>query len=208
VEPAVDGVLANGTGVNASSFITDSFSRIIGDEFLVAIGSADNLSHGQTPPTSLTQTGITWVNTDNVTRAGITLSVWHGVATSSGSSAMTANFAGTQLSMIWGIVRLAGVSTIVQSEENHGDPFSGGWLDVSMAAMQPDGMVILSGIRSGSGPAPAVRSGYTGIYSFAIDSPIMTLVVAKAIPGVSPVGIQQPIGFGDDMVAIATEYGV
>lgn len=203
--PLIDGVLTDWDGVDASSFTTASFVRTTDQKFFASIGTSD-LAHLQTPPASLTQTGITWSAVTDITRAGVTLAVWSGVATSSGSDPLTIDFAGTtQRSATWSITRVANTTGIVQSAAAQGQPAAGNWLDAPLGAV--GGVVLLSYSTSSEPPTAAARTGYSSFAVAQANSPNHKLGIFKAIPGVLPAGVQQPSGWGEDMLAIAVELG-
>jgi hypothetical protein len=199
-------VLSDWTGVDSSSFTTTLFARTTGQRFVAAIGSNDNLSHAQTPPSSLVQTGITWTHVDDITRAGNTLTVYEGITTTSGASALTVNFPGTQLSMTWSIIRLTNTTGIVQSSVAQGQPSAPGWVDAGLAALGAGNFVLAASVASGSSPYPAARTGYSPLTQVAANSPNAKLQVH--IGSVLPAGTQQPSGFLEDLLIAAVEIGV
>lgn len=200
--PDAENVLSGSTGVDGSGFTTASFSFTAGEKFIIGIGSSDNLAHAQTAPTSLTQTGITWTNLNDISYDDICLSVWEGVATTTSSSTLAVSFAGTQLSMTWGIVRLVNLATRVQSVEVAGQP--SGYLDAPLAALQTGSTVILVAQRAHTGGAFGVRTGYTILIDQFQDSPNQYLRIHKG--AVLPAGESNAWPNDNSWCIVGVEY--
>jgi hypothetical protein len=200
--PLIASVVTWNSTTDGSSMSSPAFTRVIGERYFASIGTA--ISPG-TPlaPTSITQTGLIWSLVDQVTRGQINLSLWTAVASSSGSSALTASYSASMGSFTGNVVEAQNVNTIVQSAVNQGSPGSGIFIDAPLAALQPTSAVLLVGLRNSSSGSLTARAGYSAIDGITVSTPGQNLRVTQANPGVLPAGFSQSAGGIDyEMVAL------